>query len=184
LEKQITIIKFTKILILKTLIEILKEIQPIQYIIYCDMDGVLCDFDERFKFFSGLSPTEYKSKYGTNEFWDVINKAGIGFWTGMKWMPDGKQLWNYISPYNPTLLSAPSSQSESRLGKKLWVEKHLPEIKLILSKASDKKNYSKPFHILIDDRDSNIEDWRNKGGIGILHTSTFDTIKKLKKLGI
>jgi hypothetical protein len=102
----------------------------------------------------------------------------------MKWMPDGKQLWNYISPYNPTLLSAPSSQSESRLGKKLWVEKHLPEIKLILSKASDKKNYSKPFHILIDDRDSNIEDWRNKGGIGILHTSTFDTIKKLKKLGI
>jgi hypothetical protein len=184
LEKQITSIKFTKILILKTLIEILKEIQPIQYVIYCDMDGVLCDFDERFKFFSGLSPIEYKSKYGTDEFWNVIDKAGVGFWAGMKWMSDGKQLWDYISSYNPTLLSAPSLQSESRLGKRLWVKKHLPGTKLILSKASDKKNYSDPFHILIDDRDSNIDDWRSKGGVGILHTSTSNTIKELKKIGI
>jgi 5'-nucleotidase len=184
LEKQTPSIKFTKILILKTLIEILKEIQPIQYEIYCDMDGVLCDFDERFKFFSGESPTEYKSKNGTDKFWDIIDEAGVGFWAGMKWMSDGKQLWDYISSYNPTLLSAPSSQSESRLGKRLWVKKHLPGVKLILSKASDKKNYSKPFHILIDDRASNIEDWRNEGGVGILHTSTFSTIKELQKLGI
>jgi hypothetical protein len=53
-------------------------------------------------------------------------------------------------------------------------------VKLILSKASDKKNYSKPFHILIDDRASNIEDWRNEGGVGILHTSTSSTIKELQ----
>ena len=99
-------------------------------------------------------------------------------------MSDGKQLWDYISSYNPTLLSAPSQQSESRLGKRLWVKKHLPGIKLILSKASDKKNYSDPFHILIDDRDSNIDDWRSKGGVGILHTSTSNTIKELKKIGI
>ena len=39
-------------------------------------------------------------------------------------------------------------------------------------------------HILIDDRKSNIEEWRANGGIGILHTSATDTISQLKKLGL
>ena len=55
---------------------------------------------------------------------------------------------------------------------------------LILANAEDKQNYSSPNSILIDDRPSNIEQWRNKGGIGILHINTNDTLKQLKKYGI
>ena len=39
-------------------------------------------------------------------------------------------------------------------------------------------------HILIDDLPNTIEEWNNKGGIGILHTSAATTIKELKKLGL
>jgi hypothetical protein len=161
-----------------------RRIENQKYQIYCDMDGVLTDFDERFDFFSGMSPNEYKSKYGETKFWDLIDKAGVGFWAGMKWMPDGKQLWQYIINYTPTILSAPSKQSESRLGKRLWIKNHTPRTKLTLSKASDKKNYSGKDHILIDDRLDNINDWTSEGGIGILHTSAQSTIQTLKKLGL
>jgi hypothetical protein len=154
------------------------------YVIYCDMDGVLTDFEERFEYFSGMGPREYEKEFDKKKFWNLIDKAGLGFWVGMKWMPDGHQLWNYIKQYSPTILSAPSNQNESRLGKRLWVKNNIPGSKLILSKAVDKKNYSQKNHILIDDRASNIQDWIGAGGIGILHTSAQDTITRLQKLGL
>lgn len=156
------------------------------YKIYCDMDGVLTDFDSRFEQYSdNIPPKEYEEKKGTQAFWDLIDKKiGVKFWVGMKWMPDGKELWDYISQYSPILLSAPSKQNESRLGKRLWVKNNTPGTKLILSKASNKKDYARKNAILIDDKISNINDWNLAGGIGILHTSTESTLEKLKKLGL
>ena len=46
------------------------------------------------------------------------------------------------------------------------------------------KIYKDENKILIDDMEKNIQQWRDNGGIGILHTSTADTIKQLKELGI
>jgi len=60
----------------------------------------------------------------------------------------------------------------------------MPGVKLTLAQAYLKKNYAAPNHILIDDRKSNIDEWRAEGGIGILHTSAADTIRQLKKLGL
>jgi hypothetical protein len=66
----------------------------------------------------------------------------------------------------------------------VWVKRNLPGVKLILANAVNKQNYSGENKILIDDREKNIEQWRSKGGIGILHTSASDTIKQLKELGL
>jgi hypothetical protein len=165
-----------------------QEVEPEQqYKIYCDMDGVLTDFDKRFKNSNPekLSPAQYQTKYGNDKFWQLIDgEIGVKFWVGMPWMPDGKELWSYIEKYNPTLLSAPSKENESRLGKRLWVKNNIPGTKLILSAASKKQNYSGTNKILIDDRPDNIEQWRSKGGIGILHTNTQDTIKQLQAYGL
>jgi len=161
-----------------------QQVESQKYKIFCDMDGVITDFDERFDYFAGISPKEYESQYGKKKFWNLINDAGIGFWVGMKWMSDGKQLWKYIQKYSPSILSAPSNDPSSRFGKKEWIKNNLPGIKLILSKATDKKNYSGKYHILIDDRASNVQDWISAGGIGILHTSTENTINQLQKLGL
>jgi hypothetical protein len=167
--------------------KVLKEEETEQkYTIYCDMDGVLTDFDKQFeKASGGIPPREYEEKNGKEAFWNLIdNENGVGFWVGMPWMPNGQTLWNYIKQYNPTLLSAPSRQNESRLGKRLWVKKNIPGTKLILANAENKQNYANDKSILIDDRPSNIEQWRSKGGIGILFISTEQTIKELKELGL
>ena len=159
--------------------------QGVKYTIYCDMDGVLCDFDKRFMEFSnGIPPSRYESEFGKKAFWKLISGQGVKFWVDIPWMSDGKQLWDYIKSYNPSLLSAPSMEESSRSGKRLWVDNEIPGTKLILRSAEQKQEFAKPNAILIDDRPSNIEQWRAKGGIGILHTSANKTIEQLKELGL
>lgn len=165
------------------LIDLLKEVEEQKYTIYCDMDGVLVDFDKGYEELTGMTTKEADAK-GPEFFWDPISKAGASFWIRLKWMPDGKELWNYIKKYNPPLLSAPSREESSRIGKRVWVKRNLPGVKLILANAVDKQKYSGENQILIDDREKNIEQWRSKGGIGIFHTSAADTIKQLKELGL
>ena len=156
-----------------------------KYKIFSDMDGVLTDFDESFKKASdGMSPKDYEKKFGKDKFWELIDGKGVGYWVGMPYMPDGEQYWNYIKNYDVELLSSPSRSSTSRLGKRLWVRNNIPGIKLTLAQAAKKQNYAAPNHILIDDRKSNIDQWKAQGGIGILHTSAADTIQQLKKLGL
>jgi len=171
--------------------QIKEEEQPTEptqeYKIYCDMDGVLCDFDKRFKDLNPekLSAAQYQTKYGTEKLWDFIDEENkVKFWVGIPWMPDGKTLWDYIKDKKPTLLSAPSKKPASRLGKRLWVKNNLPGTPLILASAEKKQNYSGRNKILIDDRPDNIEQWRSKGGIGILHISAQDTIKQLQNIGL
>ena len=159
--------------------------QVMKYEIYSDMDGVLTDFDASFmKASDGILPSEYEKNFGKEGFWKLIDAKGVGFWVGMPWMSDGKTYWDYIKESNPILLSSPSRSSTSRLGKRLWVKNNLPGTKLILAQAKDKQNYAQKDRILIDDRPSNIEQWRASGGVGILHTSASDTIKQLKALGV
>ena len=95
-----------------------------------------------------------------------------------------KNYGSYIKPYKPDLLSAPSREDSSRIGKHVWVKQKLPGTKLILRYAKQKKELATPESILIDDRQINIDQWEAAGGIGILHTSADDTISQLKQLGL
>ena len=132
----------------------------------------------------GIRPSEYERNMGKDKFWELIDGKGVGYWVGMPWMSDGKQYWDYIKEYKPILLSSPSRSQTSRLGKRLWVRNNLPGTKLILAQAKDKQNYAQKNRILIDDRPSNIDQWRESGGVGILHISAADTIRQLKELGL
>ena len=151
------------------------------YKIYCDMDGVLVDFEKGYKDLTGRD-----ASYKTNpeEFWAPITKAGAAFWIKLQWMPDGKELWNYIKGYNPELLSAPSREESSKIGKFTWVKRNIPGTKLLLKSAERKQEYATPNAILIDDRADNIQRWKDAGGVGIHHTSAENTIKQLQKLGL
>lgn len=162
-----------------------KEKPP--YKLYCDMDGVLTDFQRRFEHYSGMQPKEYEDKYGIAGFWNLIDvEVGIKFWAKMPWMPEGEKLWNFISPYNPDLLTSPSKDNNSRLGKNIWVKDHLnPPPKTIFAYSKDKQRYANPNAILIDDKKSNIQEWAAKGGIAIrCKDGNVDyVIEELKKLG-
>ena len=148
--------------------------------LFVDMDGVLVDFIKGYHELTGRDITG--SFHSDAAFWEPIDKAGYNFWMNLEWTKDGKKLWNYIKKYNPEILSAPSRQNDSRVGKHDWVKRELPDSHLILRSPENKKEFAKPNAILIDDRESNIDDWNKAGGIGILHTSTEDTIKQLQKL--
>ena len=41
------------------------------------MDGVLTDFDKRFKEFSkGIAPKDYENKFGIKKFWNLVDEIG------------------------------------------------------------------------------------------------------------
>ncbi len=162
-----------------------KEVPP--YKIYCDMDGVLTDFESRFEHYSGMSPKEYENKFGTAGFWNLIDvEVGVKFWVGMDWMPQGQKLWDFISPYQPDLLTSPSRDNNSRLGKNLWVKNNLnPKPKVIFAYSKDKQRYADENSILIDDKKSNINEWAAKGGIAlrVKDGNITPVLEELKKLG-
>ena len=154
------------------------------YKIYCDMDGVLVDFEKGYAELTDTLPS--KSFNGKAEFWEPINQAGAAWWARLDWMPDGKNLWDYIKKHKPYILSAPSWDPSSKVGKEAWCQIHIPNQykKLYLYSRKNKQLFSEPDHILIDDMEQTINEWNAKGGIGILHTSAANTIAELKKLGL
>ena len=154
------------------------------YKIFLDMDGVLVDFDQQFQELTGMMPRAFEAKHGSKGFWEAIETAGVGFWRGMEWMPGGEALYNRVSKFDHALLSSPSRSETSKIGKRLWRRDKTPNTKLILSRSYLKKNYAAPNHILIDDREDNIQQWRDAGGIGILYTSAAQANKELDKLGL
>ena len=180
-----------------------KEMGEKKYVIFCDMDGVLVDFDEGYKELTGVS-TQHADSQGKDEFWklyrDSLKNKDIperSYWANLDWMPDGKQLWDYISPYNPYVLTAPSvnfdipfeerykvENNESMQGKTEWVQR-LPNMRKIYFRSAGRKaDFAGPNKILIDDRKDTIDKWNANGGIGILHTSAANTIKQLQELGL
>ena len=180
-----------------------EEMREKKYVIFCDMDGVLVDFDEGYKQLTGVT-TQHADSQGKNEFWslfrDSLKNKDISersYWANLDWMSDGKQLWDYISPYNPYVLTAPSvnfdipfeerykvENNESMQGKTEWVQR-LPNMrKIYFRSAARKADFAGPNKILIDDRKDTIDSWNANGGIGILHTSTANTIKQLQELGL
>ena len=154
-----------------------------QYKIYCDMDGVIVDFEDGYERLTGKNIKGNHVK-GDGDFWQPITDAGANFWINLKWMPDGEKLWKYIKNNSPSILSAPSREKSSRIGKEIWVRTNIPGTELILKPAPEKQELAEPNAILIDDRKDNIQQWKDAGGIGILHTSANDTIKQLQELGL
>lgn len=153
-----------------------------KYNLFIDLDGVLVDFN---KGYFELTGTDIGDRFhGGKAFWDPIDKAGVEFWVDLTWTEDGKKLWDYVKEYKPEILSSPSDKDESKVGKRKWVEKELPDTHLILRSAENKKEFACLHCILIDDRKSNIDSWKDAGGIGILHKSAKETIKQLKKYSL
>lgn len=197
--------------LLKKLNESYKSFEESQKepLLFIDLDGVLTNFEKAFEEATqdtdefppanGMGPHEYEEAHGKDTFWRAIEAAGEEFWSDMEWMPDGRELWSYVSQFNPTILSAPSRDPKCLTGKVKWLQKNIKlpnydvqlkskrgwdgESKIILN--SNKGKYATgPNDILIDDTPKKIKMWQDAGGTGILHKSASDTIRQLKELGL
>ena len=163
------------------------------YYIYLDMDGVVANFDKRFEDLSGMTPSEFISKYDKNAFWDLIDeKHKIAFWRGIEVMPGADRLVNYVAQYPYEMLTAPSAKKQSVIGKSLWIKDKVGTLyssqPKVTYKRAKEKHLVKPnltkFDILIDDKPSTIDNWNNAGGTGIFYQSASQVINDLKKLGL
>jgi len=89
-----------------------------QYKLYVDMDGVLTDWYRGTQNI-GLPNDVAKNpriKKNQNILWSAIDELGATFWSSLKWMSDGKKLWDYVKEYKPIILSAHSK----RKGGEYW----------------------------------------------------------------
>ena len=163
------------------LLEVRKEDLPS---IYCDMDGVLCNFMKAADYAVGGDFVTTDSK----ERWMKINQTR-GFWENLEWMPGAKRLYQKIMRSDPYILSAYSGRDPtSRVGKLKWLAKNtdFKRSNILLVKRSQKQQYAKTGdkpNVLIDDYIKNIKEWEAKGGIGIHHTAVPKTLSELKRLG-
>ena len=170
--------------------------------IYCDMDGVLCDFKKAISDLFNLKsknpsepgpmqmagfsdPNEWFNETNTRSKWQPIQDYKM-FWPSMDWTSDGKQLWRFIQKFKPHILSAYSPYDKNCIrGKNLWIERNLKisdKSKIHLVRRAEKKAYSNG-NILIDDFGRNVKEWKSGGGIPIKHKTANQTISELKKLG-
>ena len=168
------------------------EEQVSKYKVYLDMDGVLADFDQRFRDISGMEPKEFEAKYGNKAFWNLIDEENkISFWVGIKPMSGAADLVKAVKKYNYELLTSPSAKKQSYLGKILWVRNNsslLGGKPRINFKKAKEKHQVKPelskTDILVDDREDTIERWNAAGGTGIVYKSASQVLNDLKKLGL
>lgn len=172
---------------------IMTEAINTRFAIYCDMDGVLCDFDAQFEHYYGIAPREYAKQKGEMILKKAVNDVGEKYWSQMPWMPGGQELWEYISRYNVKILSSPSTFEFAKQGKLKWISENLnpKPSEIIFEQTGNKHNVlkGKPYNeirnsILIDDYFRNIAPWKETGGIGITHKSSQGTISILKKFSL
>jgi hypothetical protein len=152
--------------------------------IYLDMDGVIADFDRRYKELYKIYPSEADTyKVFDGFFTQFIADEQFA---KLDLLPDAVELIEYLKTLSiPTeILSSTSSErrdADIRKQKLEWLDKHdirFP-VNLVPGKRL-KKDYSNPNVLLIDDTSVNIDQWRKEGGIGILHSDTVTTLNILK----
>jgi hypothetical protein len=148
------------------------------------MDGVIADFDKRYKELYKMEPKEAEDKKEFYKFFDgfIATKQ----FATLDLLPDAVPLLNYLSKLNiPTeILSSTSSEkrdTDIRAQKLMWLQTHNIGFKVNLVPGKRlKKDFSNANSILIDDTPVNIDQWRREGGVGILHTDTISTLGILK----
>jgi len=166
----------------------MEEPQEHNRIVYCDMDGVIADFDSGFESITQLNPDQIQQ----DEMWAKIEAHGKAkFFSELPWMPGGKELWAFVSQnfLQVKILTAlgksDAVDKQTTTGKRDWLRKNVPNLQdsdiIMVANKHKKRHYSKPGDIIIDDTEVVIQEWLKKGGIGILHKTAHDTISKLRQ---
>lgn len=148
--------------------------------IFCDMDGVLVDFDGTFEKKHGILPY----KLPREELWQIVLDTE-NYWVDLPKLKDADMLVNYLKNFDFQILTGLPVYGfdKAEKEKKMWLKNNYNITDgVICCLSKDKNKFGKPNDILIDDRPNNIEKWEEMGGIGILHTSAESTIQKLKEL--
>lgn len=150
--------------------------------IFCDMDGVLADFERGYEETFGIKC----SKLLDNTDWDLV-RSKPDFYETLPVMPDAHILWDFIRPYNPFILTGVPQRllGDANTQKHRWAWYTFGNdtaVRCTLSRL--KYEHCRPGDILIDDWTKYQHLWEQAGGSWVTHTDALSTIEKLKALGL
>lgn len=101
----------------------------------------------------------------TPEEWDL---ADYGFWASLRWTKYGRAIVAILEAEVGrdaiTLCTSPCSTSGCLQGKMDWIKEHLPLYTRQVVFTPRKYLLANPAHLLIDDYDKNIQEFRSHGG--------------------
>ena len=153
--------------------------------IYCDMDGVLADFEKGVEDLIG-------GKFNDDRWYELPDD----FFLTLEPMPDAQRLWEFIGKYDPFVLTAIPRSSRGPISKRAANDKArfmkrwfgVDSNRMYPVMRADKMRFAKDGrdgrpNLLIDDHSKNIAQFKSAGGIGVLHTSASNSIKQLQKIG-
>jgi 5'(3')-deoxyribonucleotidase len=156
--------------------------------LYLDMDGVVADFDEYAARTLGIPPSSgiypeevwYKLASNARLYRDLIKTSYAD-----QLVDECKDL-AATKEYNLLFLTAVPKGNDVKWAfydKVVWAQNYFPDIPVHFGPFSkDKWQHCQPGDILIDDRLSNIKEWRVAGGIAIHHTNIEATLYELSRL--
>lgn len=152
--------------------------------IYLDMDGVIADFNKRYKELYRMEPREAEKKKEFHKFFDEF--IATGQFSTLDLMPDAMLGIEYLrkAPVPTQILSStasPERYDAIAKQKLIWLQTHgITFNPIFVPGKRHKYKYATPDSIIIDDTESVIDDWRKAGGIGILHKNWVTTLAILK----
>lgn len=97
-------------------------------------------------------------------------------------MSDGAELWAFLKPLSPAILSGAPSGDWAAPQKRKWCVEHLrlPDERVHIVDPCDKALFSHPGAVLVDDWLEHRAPWEARGGIFIHYTSAKKSIKLLE----
>lgn len=154
--------------------------------IYLDMDGVLSDFERRYREIFGTDPALVRAHKQFSEHWTEFVQGH--HFNCLDYHEGALELLEYLADKDVEIEILSSSGGEKyhnivEQDKILWLCEHgIPYHPNIVSGRSKKKNFAGPDAILIDDTEDNIRQFIEAGGHGIYHTNVKETIAELDRL--
>ena len=152
-----------------------------EYHILLDMDGVITNFvggvEKHFKvdlsnlkswnMVSEINKQRENLNLTTSQFWKSLHKRRGEFWVSLEPYPWARDLINLClekTKGNVTIVTSPSMATSCASGKTYWLARHYPSLVRKLLIGPEKHLMAKPNHVLIDDSDSNIDNFKSYGG--------------------
>ena len=153
--------------------------------IYLDMDGVLADFFAEYAKLAGVTSGSYRDIPPAKADPTLDKMIGTDFFARLPMFPTAaglvKLVLGYVNTYNICSSPLRGDHANSEKWKRVWIQQHLnpqpADVVITGQKERHAVNADGSPNILIDDRGTNIERWRAKGGIGIKYQADEDSLQ-------
>ena len=154
--------------------------------IYLDMDGVIADFVKRYKELYHMEPREAEKKKEFDKYFNEF--IATGQFAKLDLMPGAMDGLTFLRKHLtvPTQILS-STANESRYEdisnqKLIWLQTHgITFSANFVPGKRHKYKFAGPDKIIIDDTESVINQWKEAGGIGILHKDWPSTLAILRQ---